>query len=221
MQRAIKTAIGIILLPLLVSVSAAFYRQFGNMGSVFTQEQQNFLFGIIAYGLLQLFVFKPAYLYVLGHETVHVFATWFCLGKVTSFNVSSAGGSVTTSKSNIFISLSPYFVPIYAILVVILYYIINDVFLWGFLTRPYFMFILGLTLSFHIVMTIDTLKTRQPDLVKTGYITSSVLIYVINLVVISGILGLLFKSFSFRSFLGSAYFLSFDIYKLIFEQLFL
>ena len=111
--------------------------------------------------------------------------------------------------------------PIYAILAAIIHYFINDIFFEGLLPQSYFMFLLGLALAFHIIMTVDTLKTRQPDLIKMGYLTSSVFIYVVNLVVISGILGLLFSGFSFRSFMKSAYFLSFDIYGLIFKQLFL
>ena len=219
-NKALKTVIGILFLPLVISVSTAFYSQFGNFEVIFTTAQQYFLFGIIGYGLIQLFLFKPVYIYVLGHEVVHVLATWLCLGKVTSFNVSSAGGSVSTSKSNFFISLSPYFVPIYSIIVVITYYIVNDIFLFGFLAKSYFMFVLGMTLAFHIVMTVDTLKTKQPDFLKAGHITSSVLIYVMNMTVISAVLGLLFQSFSFRTFIKSSYFLSIGIYKSIFNQLF-
>ena len=103
----------------------------------------------------------------------------------------------------------------------IVYYVINDIFLWKFLAASYFIFLLGMTLCFHIVMTIDTLKTRQPDLVKTGYLTSSILIYVINLTIVAGALGLLFYGFSFRSFIKNAYFLTVVIYENIFEQLFL
>jgi len=220
MGKIFKAAIGILLLPLVAGFSVAFYRQFGNMDVIFTKGQQYFLFGIITYGLIQLFLFKPVYLYVLGHEAVHVLATWLCLGRVTSFKISSQGGSVSTSKSNFFISLSPYFVPLYAILVAVIYYFVNDAFLWGFLAQEYFMLALGLTMAFHVVMTVDTLKTRQPDMIKAGYITSSVFIYVMNIVIISAVIGLLFESFSFRSFFKSAYFLSADIYKLIFKQLF-
>jgi hypothetical protein len=220
LKKAIKTAIGFLLLPLVASASIAFYRQFGNIEVIFSRDQQYFLWGIIAYCLIQLLIFKPSFIYVLGHETVHALATWLCLGKVTSFDVSSSGGSVSTSKTNLFISLSPYFVPVYAILLTVLYYIINDVFLWGFLARPYFLFLLGTMLCFHIVMTIDTLKIKQPDLVKAGYLTSSILIYVINLILAAGILGLLFYGFSFRSFIKSSYVLTLDIYNVIFKQLF-
>jgi len=207
-------------LPFIVSFSVAFYRQFGSIDVTFTVGQQYFLLGIIVYSFVQLFLFKPVYLYVLGHEAVHVLATWLCLGKVTSFKVSSAGGSVATSKSNLFISLSPYFVPIYAILLTIFYYIVVHVSILGFMAQKYFMFLFGLTLAFHIVMTVDTLKTRQPDMVRSGYITSIVIIYVLNLIVIGAVLGLFFTSFSFVSFIKNAVHLSIVMYKTIFRQLF-
>ena len=116
MHKILKSAIGILLLPLVAGFSVAFYKQFGNIEVAFTMGQQYFLLGIITYGLIQLFLFKPVYLYVLGHEAVHVLATWLCLGRVKSFKISSRGGSVSTTKSNFFISLSPYFIPVYAIL---------------------------------------------------------------------------------------------------------
>jgi hypothetical protein len=220
-REALKTFIGITLLPLVASISIVFYRQFGSIESAWTKGQQYFIGGIATYCLIQLLLVKPVLIYVLGHEAVHALATWMCFGKVKSFKVSSAGGSISTSKSNLFISLSPYFIPIYTILLIIVYYVINDVFLGGILKPTYFMFLLGVTLSFHIVMTIDTLKTRQPDLIRTGYLTSSVLIYAINMILVAGILGLSFESFSFKAFLNKTYFLSIDIYGSIFKQLFL
>jgi len=220
-KKILKTVIGIILSPLLIGVSFAFYEQFGKIEIFLTKGQQYFLGGIITYCLIQLFLIKPVFLYVLGHETVHALAVWLCLGKVTSFKISSSGGSVSASKSNLFISLSPYFIPIYAILLMITYYVMNNIFSWKLLTPLYFMFLFGMMLAFHIVMTVDTLKTRQPDLIKVGYLTSLVLIYVVNLTIVSGVFELLFKGFSFLYFLNNSYFISIDIYKLIFKQLFL
>lgn len=220
-DKTLKMIIGILLLPLIVSVSVAFYKQFGNIEVVFAKDQQYFLWGIVVYCFIQLFLFKPVHMYVLGHEAVHALATWICFGRVKSFKISSTSGSVSSSKSNLFISLSPYFVPFYGILLIIGYYLINSFFSKDILTRQYFMFLLGMTLAFHIVMTMDTLKTRQPDLIKGGYLTSAILIYIINLLIIAGTLELLFEGFSFRSFLNNAYLMTADIYKLIFRQLFL
>lgn len=221
LKKVIKTVIGMLLLPLVASFSIAFYEQFGSIDIFLTRGQQYFLRGIVAYCLVQLFLFKPVFLYVMGHEAVHVLATWLCLGKVTSFKVTSGGGSVSTSKSNLFISLSPYFVPIYALLLIVVYYLINNVIFSGIFAPAYFMFLLGMTLAFHIVMTVDTLKTRQPDLVKAGHLTSAILIYVINITLVAGTLGLLFDGFSFRYFLNNTFYLSIIVYQNIFDQLFL
>ena len=222
LKKALKAVIGLALLPIAISVSVTFYRQFGNIDTPWTREQQYFLCGVLTYCFIQLLVFKPAYLYVLSHEAVHVLATWLSFGKVRAFRVTSTGGSVSTSKSSLFISLSPYFVPLYAIILTVIYYFTVNMLWWlGISARLYFLFLLGMTIAFHIITTIDTLKTKQPDLIKTGYLTSSILIYVINMIIVAGVLGLLTGSFSFKSFLGNALNMAVYIYKAVFAQLFL
>lgn len=216
-----KTIAGLFFLPIVASVSITFYRQFGSLGMPWSIEQQYFMIGIITYCFMHLLVFKPSYIYVFGHESVHVLATWLCLGRVKSFKVSANGGSVSTSKNNIFISLSPYFVPFYSIIAAIAVYIANNVFLERGIPYKYFLFLLGLTLALHIVMTIDTLKTRQSDLAKAGYLISEIVIYVTNIIVVAGVLGLMTKGFSFADFMVNAWNLTADIYQRIFAQLFM
>lgn len=219
--EALKTVVGLLLLPAAVSVSLTFYRQFGNFTSPWTPGQQYFIMGLAVYCFIHLLVFKPSYLYVLGHESVHALTVWMCLGRVKSFKVNSAGGSVATTKNNIFISLAPYFVPFYSILLAIAVHIANNVFLESPVPYKYFLFLLGFTLAFHIVMTIDALKTRQPDLVKAGYLVSGIIIYVINVIVIAGILGLMTSGFSFAEFMSDAWAMTIEIYKKIYTQLFM
>lgn len=216
-----KTIVGLFFLPIVVSVSITFYQEFDGLGMPWSVEQQYFMIGVITYCFIHLVIFKPSYIYTFGHESVHALATWLCLGQVKSFKVSSNGGSVSTSKNNIFISLSPYFVPFYSILVAVGIYIANNVFLESSVPYKYFLFLLGLTLAMHIVMTIDSLKTKQPDLVKAGYLISEIIIYVINMVVIAGVLGLMTSGFSFTHFMANAWNLTIDIYQRIFAQLFL
>lgn len=215
-----KTIAGLFFLPVVAGVSVTFYEQFGSIGMSWSIEQQYFMMGVITYCFMHLLVFKPSYIYVFGHESVHALAAWLCLGRVKSFKVSSNGGSVSTSKNNVFISLSPYFVPFYSIAAAIAIYIANNVFLENSIPYKYFLFILGLTLSMHIVMTIDSLKTKQSDLVKAGYLISEIIIYVINMIVIAGVLGLMTRGFSFTNFMANAWNLTIDIYQRIFAQLF-
>ena len=216
-----KTILGLFFLPIAASISITFYRQFGSLGMPWSIEQQYFTMGVITYCFIHLLIFKPSYIYVFGHESVHVLATWMCMGKVKSFKVSSSGGSVSTSKNNIFISLSPYFVPFYAILLAVAVYIANNVFLENSIPYKYFLFFLGLTLSLHIVMTLDALKTKQPDLVKAGYLISAIIIFAVNMIIIAGILGLMTRGFSFTDFMTNAWNLTVVIYQRIFTQLFL
>ena len=65
-----------------------------------------------------IFAFLPRtmWLYVLGHEFTHALAAMLAGGKVTAFHVTSKGGHVLTDKVNWWIALSPYFVPIYALI---------------------------------------------------------------------------------------------------------
>ncbi len=216
-----KTIVGLFFLPIVVSVSVTFYQEFDGLGMPWSVEQQYFMIGVITYCFMHLVVFKPSYIYVFGHESVHALATWLCLGQVKSFKVSSNGGSISTSKNNIFISLAPYFVPFYSIVAAIAIYIANNVFLASSIPYKYFLFFLGLTLAMHIVMTIDSLKTKQPDLVKAGYLISEIIIYVVNMIVIAGVLSLMTKGFSFPDFIANAWNLTIDIYQRIFAQLFI
>ena len=100
--RFIKFLIGLLLVPVVIGVSVALYKNL----SLITQldnYQLHFLLGAISYTIIHLVFYKPTYLYILGHELIHVFSTWICGGRVGSFHISSRGGSVSTTKSNFFI----------------------------------------------------------------------------------------------------------------------
>jgi hypothetical protein len=154
---------------------------------------------------------------VLGHETVHAGVAWLFGGRIKSFRVSEKGGSVGTDKSNIVIDLSPYFVPIYAIAITLVYFLIASSYR---INSATFVFLIGFALAFHIISTIEIFKIRQPDIVKTGYFFSIVLIYILNIVTIALIFGLLFSSFSARKFFIDSWSASKNIYAALIRQLF-
>ncbi len=217
-SRALKALIGFLLIPISVSFSVSLFEQIGTIQTV-RNTQSYFLYGIASYAFLHLIVFRPVYLYVLGHELMHVLATWICGGSVSSFHISSKGGSVRTSKSNFFIALAPYFFPTYTILtslVFVLISIIKDISEHVNL----FIFMLGFTLIFHFIMTIEMIKKKQPDIIKTGYIFSGNLIYIVNILILALILSALFKEVNFGAFLSSSILKTKDIYSIIFTGLF-
>src|SRR6267142_2104990 len=81
-----------------------------------------FFAGIVSYFAFQWVFFRPIRTYVFGHELSHALAAWMSGANVKHFRVSKRGGSVSVSKSNIFIALAPYILPLYALAAMAIYY---------------------------------------------------------------------------------------------------
>ncbi len=218
-KAILRVAIGVAALPLAITTSKAFYGQLGNISILDSRNQAYFLWGVGSYVIMHIFFFKPNFFYNLGHESVHVVSTWFSFGKAKNMNVSSQGGSVETTKSNFFISLSPYFIPIYTILISIAYFALAkyyDVTPY----MPLFIFFIGFTFTMHIIMTVEALRAAQPDLVKTGYLLSLALIYSLNVLLAGFIVSLIFTGFSFTDMMVQFCDETKVLYLVIWKQLF-
>lgn len=211
----IKFVIGVLITPIAVSVTKVFYDNILLIREL-AGSLNFFLYGIAAYAILHIIFYRPTYLYVLGHEAIHAGVAWLFGRKIKSFKVSEEGGGVGTDKSNIVIELSPYFVPIYAIIITLVYFVIVSSYN---INGSTFVFLIGFALAFHIISTIEILKIRQPDIVKSGYFFSITMVYILNVVVISVIFGLVFPSFGIKKFFIDLYALSKTIYAAIVKQL--
>ena len=206
-------------MPIAVGISVTFFQQLGHMRSAKYSNSQFFLWGVVAYIGMHLFLFKPQYLYTVGHEITHAVSTWLCGGKVTSFRIAKEGGQVTTTKNNFFITLSPYFLPFYTLVISLIYFLGSLVYNLTYLSS-YYIFLVGFTLAMHIISTVEVMRMQQPDILKTGYLFSITIIYIANLMLIAFIVSLLFKELSFELFFHNSYVTSKGIYVRIFRQLF-
>lgn len=143
--------------------------------------------GLLSYLALERVMAKPMWLYVVGHELTHAVSGLISGAKIHSFKAGARGGEVRLSKSNIFIALSPYIVPIYAVLVISVYAVLKR---WWF--RPEivygFQWFLGMAIAFHLSLTISALHKHQPDLKILGFFLSGVIIALGNALIL-GILG--------------------------------
>ncbi|MBN1353768.1 MAG: hypothetical protein JW994_03745 [Candidatus Omnitrophica bacterium] len=216
-NNTVKTIIGILFIPFAIAVTQAFFRSLKALD--FLNINLFILIGgFFSYPVFRIVFYKPNYIYALGHEAVHVVATWICGGKVTSFQVSEAGGSVTTTKTNPFIRLAPYFIPIHTLFLFLLYWALLRFFN---VTRFFnaFIFLAGFTMSMHIFMTIETMKTAQPDIAKTGYFFSALLIYVANIFVLVFTISLILRDISFLHFARNTFVVAKDIYLNFFGKL--
>lgn len=130
--------------------------------------------------VLYLIAPRPVRSYVLAHELTH--AVWGLImgARVSKLKVGREGGSVTLSRTNIWITLAPYFFPFYTMIVVLVYSLAS---LFVDLTRfePWWIGLIGGTWGFHVTFTVSSLLQRQPDIQQYGYILSYALIYILNL----------------------------------------
>ena len=119
--------------------------------------------------------------YVLGHELTH--ALWGLLfgARVSKLRVRASGGSVTLSKSNVWITLAPYFFPFYTMLVALAALAVR-LFVSPLPLPCAWLFAVGFTWSFHCCFTLRSLLQAQPDVEEYGRLFSYVLIWIFNVV---------------------------------------
>jgi hypothetical protein len=212
----LKFIIGVLAAPLAFAVTFAFYHNILVIKEL-ASSLNYFLWGIVSYVVLHLLFYKPTYFYVLGHEAVHAGLSWVMGGRIKSFKVSGEGGQVATDKSNAIIELGPYFIPVYAIIITLVYFVLVSSYN---INGSIFVFLIGFALALHMISTIEIMKVRQPDIMKSGYFFSIVMVYILNIVVISFIFSLVFPAFSLKKFFVEAWLSSKEVYAAVIKQLF-
>ena len=186
MANFLRMLLGVALLPMCWGVVRAFFDSVvaaaGESGGI-TAESIALLGGMLAFALCWMSVPHPVKTYVLGLELTH--AIWGLLfGAVPSrLRVSESGGSVNLTKSNMLITLAPYFFPFYTFVVVVAA-IVTYAFIRPLPWLPLWMFMVGFTWAFHVLFTIETLSQRQPDVKLYGRVFSWVFIFLANVALV-------------------------------------
>jgi hypothetical protein len=141
----------------------------------------SFGIGFLAWLVIYGFLPRTMWLYVLGHEFTHALAAMLVGGKISQFKVSSKGGHVVTDRVNWWITLAPYFVPLYALVWMGLWLSVD---FWYPLKawQPVLYFGLGALWCFHLTFTVSMFHLRQTDLSSQGIVFSAVIILLINLI---------------------------------------
>src|SRR5438132_7587845 len=201
--RWVKFVFAIFLLPVCAILSQTFFTIFAH--AAVTQrlwageEFWFFSLGAVLWLIAFLGLPRPIVLYVFGHELTH--ALWVLLmgGRVSRFRVSRDGGHVVTNRNNFWIALAPYFFPLYSILAIAIYGLLSL-----FLNmQPYgrlLYAIIGATWAFHFTFTCWMIPKNQTDLTDQGTFFSLVVIYLMNLLLLSVMLILASRQITFESF---------------------
>ena len=120
-------------------------------------------------------------------------------GRVSRFRVGREGGHIITNRTNFWIALTPYFFPFYSILAIVIYGVLS--LFWN--MQPYgrlLYALIGVTWAFHFTFTCWMIPKNQTDLRDHGTFFSLVVIYLMNLVLLSALLIIASPRITFGSF---------------------
>jgi hypothetical protein len=199
----VKFVVSIFLLPICVVVTETFFTAFAR-ATVAQRLWAGEGFWFFSLGaLLWLIAFfglpRPVLVYVFGHELTHALWVWLMGGRVSRFHVGREGGHIVTSRTNFWIALAPYFFPIYSILAIAGYggaTLFTNVQPYG----HWLYAVIGGTWAFHLTFTCWMLPKRQTDLTEHGTFFSVILIYLMNLLMLSIMLIVASPQITFASF---------------------
>lgn len=139
--------------------------------------------GMLAFALCWMALSHPVKAYVLGHELTHALWGLAFGARPSDVRISASGGSVRLTKSNLLITLAPYFFPFYTFIVIVVA-LITYAFLRPLPYLPIWMFLIGFTWSFHVLFTLETLSQRQPDIKAYGRVFSWTFIFIVNVAIV-------------------------------------
>jgi len=182
MPKWVKLVLGILLLPVCLGTTQALGKVIFMSGAA-DRVWPPMLAGAACWVVIFLLLPKPMWIYVFGHELTHAVWTWIFGGKVKRFKATSDGGHVITTKNNFVIALAPYFFPLYAVLLVLIFFV-GDLFWHWRAYVVWFHLLLGAAYAFHVTLTWEILKTRQTDITSQGYLFSFVVIFLGNAMVL-------------------------------------
>jgi hypothetical protein len=200
--RWVKFVIAIFLLPFCAVLTQTFFTVFARatVRQRLWAGEEFWFFSLGA--VLWLIAFfglpRPMLIYVFGHELTHALWVLVMGGRVSRFRIGRHGGHIVTDRNNFWIALAPYFFPLYSLIVIGTY---------GTLSlfcnvQPYGRLLYGLigaTWAFHFTFTCWMIPKKQTDLTDQGTFFSLVVIYLMNLLLLSVMLVLASSRITFAA----------------------
>jgi hypothetical protein len=200
----VKNIFGIFMLPIAWVLTVSFVSTFRHAAVHLqywrTEDFWFFVLGAVLWGLAfsgSLYARgEPVLLhfYVWIHEHTHAIWTWLSNGKVSELKVYRDHGHILTNKPTVLVTLAPYFYPLPCVVLITAFLLIRPFYvlenapalLWGFIyPMQIFLILMGGAWSFHCTFTVWMIRRGQSDLRMHGNLFSLVLIYIVNLAVLS------------------------------------
>ena len=192
----LNTVFGLFLLPVAILLTQSLFTCFHKAVPQHFWTTEEFRFFIIGAAVWVAVFFasawafgepRPLRVYVFGHELTHAVWVWIMGGRVMRFKVRRDGGHIITDTNNFLIALAPYFYPLYSLAVIVIYGVLSVFYKMEVFT-PSLFGMLGLTWAFHMSFSIWMIPKGQSDLSYHGSFFSLVVIYVMNILLLLGLL---------------------------------
>lgn len=190
MARFLRLVAAVLAFPLVWALCLTFVDCFslssGPSEGILSNEAIALISGLVAFIVAWHFLPDPVRLYVLGHELTHAVVGLLFGARVSHLKVGVKGGSVQLTKSNVWITLAPYFLPFWTMAVIVLALAVRGVMHFAAPGEPLpapwaWMFAVGFSWCFHACFTIRSLMQTQPDVQEYGRIFSWTFILVCNI----------------------------------------
>lgn len=141
---------------------------------------RNALIGAVVFTVIWLlFRRKLEFFFTFEHELTHLITALLCFKRPSQFMVHESGnGMVQTYGGNFLISLTPYFVPTPALVLLALGLFVDR------RHSSWFMMLFGAALAFHVISTAGETRHWQPDIQRWGVFFAAVIILAGNIVLV-------------------------------------
>ena len=200
---------------IIITISASFelFKVFGKY-SISSKNELFFFIGFIAYLVVHFLFYKPVLIHVMAHELTHALIGMVFGAKSNDIHIAKEGGSVKITKTNFLISLSPYFVPLYALIFCWIFSIADVKY------KHWLALVTGVCVAFHFALTLYSMKVHQPDLsADSNFVFSIFFILLMNMVFAVLIFSVISNKIVFWDFLKAAVLGSAGILKFVFIKI--
>ncbi|MDR1260033.1 MAG: hypothetical protein LBJ68_01475 [Endomicrobium sp.] len=191
-MRFIRNIFAILLIPVISVSGYILAKDFLYFTVLYGDRYVLFWIGILSYIIFHMLIYRPTKIYVFGHELSHILIGILSGAKIKKFSINRKSGSVVLTKDNIWITLAPYFFPIYTFVLIIIHiflgWFVNVEQIYG-----YFLFLIGFSIAFHIAFTVYILYIKQPDLKIYGRFFSYTIILTANIAIFTLFMLLVFQ----------------------------
>jgi hypothetical protein len=229
--RLVKFIIGLCLVPPFVGLALGIWQQLDGAMAGSKSFGEWAMRGCVAYIAVHLFVIQPKALFLAQHRMLSKLSVWLFGGQVTTepskgstrsdkkSDKPEKGKSSGGPQSSTLLVLSPYLVPLYAILVCVASWALGR---WASVPRlePVTAFLVGMTVSLHWVMAADDLQQNRSRFPFDAYLLALVLIGIVSSVLVALVLPLVVAPFSIPAVFAEALRQAQAIYTAVFDKLF-